>query len=42
MKLLSISINKLTIDLNDKYNLIIGKNNIGKTSIFESILFWKK
>lgn len=48
MKLVSItiknfkSISELTIELNDKFNLIIGKNNIGKTSIFEAILLWKK
>lgn len=48
MKLVAItiknfkSISELTIELNDKFNLIIGKNNIGKTSIFEAILLWKK
>lgn len=48
MKLLSIniknfkSIRDLTIEFNEKFNLIIGKNNVGKTSIFEAILLWKK
>ena len=35
------SIDDLTINCNDKFNVIIGENNIGKTSIFEAIHLWK-
>lgn len=31
-----------TIQFNPKFNVIIGDNNIGKTSIFEAMSLWKK
>ena len=31
----------VTFECNDKFNIIVGENNIGKTTIFESILLWK-
>ena len=36
------SFENITISLNPKTNIIIGKNNVGKSSIFEAILLWKK
>lgn len=35
------SITDLTIICNNKFNAIIGENNVGKTSIFEAIHLWK-
>ncbi|WP_321834343.1 ATP-dependent nuclease [Clostridium butyricum] len=35
------SIEDLTINCNDNFNVIIGENSIGKTSIFEAIHLWK-
>lgn len=35
-------INKLEIQCDEDFNVIIGQNNIGKTTILESILLWKK
>lgn len=35
------SIKSLEINCNPSFNVIIGKNNIGKTSIFEAIHLWK-
>lgn len=35
------SIKKLTIKCNNKFNIIIGENNIGKTTIFEAIHLWR-
>lgn len=35
------SIADLTINCNDRFNVIIGGNNVGKTSIFEAIHLWK-
>lgn len=35
------SIDDLTIEFNRQFNVIIGENNIGKTTIFEAIRFWK-
>ena len=35
------SINDLTINCNEKFNVIIGENSVGKTSIFEAIHLWK-
>ena len=32
----------INIILNSKTNIIIGENNIGKSSLFEAILLWKK
>lgn len=32
----------INIVLNSKTNIIIGENNIGKSSLFEAILLWKK
>lgn len=36
------SFENLTIPLNDKLSVIIGENNIGKSSIFEALFLWKK
>lgn len=35
------SINDLTINCNDRFNVVIGENSVGKTSIFEAIHLWK-
>lgn len=35
------SISDLTIICNDRFNVIIGENSVGKTSIFEAIHLWK-
>lgn len=35
------SIQHLVINCNDRFNVLIGTNNIGKTSIFEAIHLWK-
>ncbi|WP_102050147.1 ATP-dependent nuclease [Pygmaiobacter massiliensis] len=35
------SIKEIVIDCNDRFNVIIGQNNIGKTSVFEAIHLWK-
>lgn len=35
------SIQMLTIKCNNKFNIIIGENNIGKTTIFEAIHLWR-
>lgn len=32
----------VTIEVNKQFNVIIGENNIGKSTIFESLLLWKK
>lgn len=36
------SYENVTINFNTKFNVIIGENNIGKTTIFEAMLLWKK
>lgn len=36
------SFENITVYLNPKTNIIIGENNIGKSSLFEAILLWKK
>lgn len=36
------SIEELHIKFNEKFNVIIGENNIGKTTILEAMLLWKK
>lgn len=47
MKIEKISINNfkafknLEFDCNDEFNFIVGKNNIGKSTIFEAIHLWK-
>ena len=33
---------ELTIPFNDKLSVIIGENNIGKSSLFEALFLWKK
>lgn len=35
------SFKELSFDCNDKFNVIIGENNIGKSTIFEAILIWE-
>lgn len=35
------SIENLEIVCNENFNVIIGENNIGKTTIFEAIHLWK-
>lgn len=35
------SIRNLTLFCNDRFNVLIGENSIGKTSIFEAIHLWK-
>lgn len=35
------SIEEIEVACNDKFNVIIGENNIGKTTIFEAIHLWK-
>ena len=35
------SIESLEVVCNENFNVIIGENNIGKTTIFEAILLWK-
>lgn len=32
----------ITIEVNKQFNVIIGENNIGKSTIFEALLLWKK
>lgn len=32
----------VTIDFNKSFNVLIGKNNIGKTTIIEAMQLWKK
>src|SRR5690625_744179 len=36
------SISKLTINCDPKFNVIIGENNIGKSTVFEALLLWKQ
>ncbi|HHX61661.1 MAG TPA: ATP-binding protein [Epulopiscium sp.] len=36
------SIVDITIECNPLFNVIIGQNNIGKTTILEAVLLWKK
>lgn len=36
------SFEELTIPFNDKLSVIIGENNIGKSSLFEALFLWKK
>ncbi|WP_176504002.1 ATP-dependent endonuclease [Cobetia sp. 5-11-6-3] len=33
--------NSLEIDCNENFNVIVGENNIGKSTIFEALLLWK-
>lgn len=35
------SIKELKIDCSESFNLLVGENNIGKTTIFEAIHLWK-
>lgn len=35
------SFKKLSFETNRKFNVIIGENNIGKSTVFEAILLWK-
>ncbi|WP_336937526.1 ATP-dependent nuclease [Vibrio cholerae] len=35
------SYSDITMECNDKFNIIVGENNIGKTTFFEAILLWK-
>lgn len=35
------SYKKIDVDLNPKLNMIIGENNIGKTTIFDAMLLWE-
>ncbi|WP_186430058.1 ATP-dependent endonuclease [Clostridium sp. BSD9I1] len=35
-------ISKLNIKCNEFFNVVIGRNNIGKSTIFEGMLLWKK
>lgn len=35
------SIHSITVKFNQNFNVIIGENNIGKTSLFEAIHLWK-
>ncbi|MCB6622297.1 ATP-dependent nuclease [Mediterraneibacter sp. 210702-DFI.5.30] len=35
------SIYNITVKFNPNFNVIIGENNIGKTTLFEAILLWK-
>lgn len=37
-----MSYENIEINLCEKVNLIIGENNIGKTTIFDAILLWGK
>jgi len=34
--------NHLVVDANYDFNIIIGANNVGKTTLFEALLLWKK
>ena len=36
------SIENLNIEFNNKFNVLIGENNAGKTTILEAMLLWKK
>ena len=36
------SFEELTMPFNDKLSVIIGENNIGKSSLFEALFLWKK
>lgn len=36
------SYENVTITFNKNFNVIIGENNVGKTTIFEAMLLWKK
>ena len=36
------TIEKIKFNPNDNFNIIIGKNNIGKSTLFEAILLWEK
>lgn len=33
---------KLEININSSFNMIIGENNVGKTTLFEALILWKK
>ena len=35
------SFKDINIKFNKKFNIIVGENNIGKSSIFEALLLWK-
>ena len=35
------SIYNITVKFNPNFNVIIGENNIGKTTLFEAVLLWK-
>jgi putative recF/recN/SMC N domain protein len=35
------SFKNINIKFNEKFNIIVGENNIGKSSIFEALLLWK-
>lgn len=36
------SIRNVKIYFNDKFNVLIGENNVGKTTVLEAMLLWKK
>ncbi len=36
------SIARITIEFDSKFNVLIGRNNVGKTTIIEAMLLWKK
>ena len=36
------SFEELTMPLNEKLSVVIGENNIGKSSLFEALFLWKK
>ncbi|WP_313601905.1 AAA family ATPase [Comamonas jiangduensis] len=31
----------IKINCNEKFNVIVGENNIGKSTIFEALILWK-
>lgn len=35
------SFKEMSFECNDKFNIIVGENNIGKSTLFEGVSLWK-